>query len=132
MSELQPHPDTKLMFVELRAALARQGMQAYLLLNGAAAVSLLAFLGSLATASAAEARLMADLRLLKYSLLAFTTGVALAAATYWIAYTVHTHHIAGEHGKAERYRTIGIFVNISCLLLFMAGIVLGSRAITPR
>jgi hypothetical protein len=132
MNELEPHPDQRLMFVELRAALARQGMQAYLLLNGAAAVSLLAFLGSLATASAADARLVANLRLLKFSLLAFTTGVALAAATYWIAYTVHTHHINGEHARAERYRTIGIIVNILALLLFMTGIVLGARAITPR
>jgi predicted membrane-bound mannosyltransferase len=132
MNETEHHIDQRSMFVELRAALARQAMQAYLLLNGAAAVALLAFLGSLATAPSADTRLLADLRLLKISLLAFTTGVALAAATYWVAYTVHTHHIAGEHAQAERYRAGGILVNILALLLFMIGIVVAARAITPR
>src|SRR3954463_7562696 len=104
--------DLRAMFVDFRAALARQAMQAYLLLNGAAAVALLAFLGSLATAPGGNARLATNLGLLKIALTAFTTGVALAAATYWIAYTVHTHHIDGRHARAESYRFFGILVNI--------------------
>ena len=132
MSDTERQADYRTALVVLRAALARAGIQAYLLLNGAAAVALLGFLSNLATMPATDARLSADLPMLKIALTLFTAGVGISAATYWIAYGVHTHHMLGHHGRAERLRFIGLAINVTSLLLFMIGIVISSRAISAQ
>ena len=120
------------MYLHLRAALARAAMQAYFVLNGAAAVALLAFMGSLSTQPAAQTRLVADLGMIKLALMAFTTGVALSAGTYSVAFMVHNHHIAGRHWTAERLRRFGVLMSVLSLLLFVVGNVISSRAISLR
>jgi hypothetical protein len=123
---------SRVMYYHLRAALARAGIQAYLVLNGAAAIALLAFLGDLSTRGDTESRLVADLGLVKFALIAFALGVALSAGTYGIAFLVHNNHIAGRHRAADLFRSTGVFMNVAALLLFVAGVVITSRAITPR
>src|SRR5687767_6977900 len=108
MSDVGGHQGGRVMYLHLRAALARAAMQAYFVLNGAAAVALLAFMGSLSTQPAAQTRLVADLGLIKIALMAFTSGVALSASTYAVAFMVHNEHIAGRHSVAERIRLVGI------------------------
>jgi hypothetical protein len=118
--------------IQLRATLVRAAIQAYLLLNGGAAVALLAFLGNLATAPE-NTRLAADLGMLKFALMVFNTGVALAATSYWAGYQVYTDIINDPNSsRAPKLRNLGVALNILALLLFVAGIVICAQAITPR
>jgi len=130
MSDVDRRSDPRLTYVHLRAALGRAAIQAYLVLNGAAAAALLSFLGNLTTLPAVNTRLIADLGLLKLALMSFTTGVALSAGTYLVAFVVHTYHIAGKHSHAEWGRRVGIVMNVLALGLFVTGIIISSRAIT--
>jgi hypothetical protein len=122
----------RILYLHLRAALGRAAMQAYIVLNGAAAAALLSFLGALSTQEATETRLVADLALVKFSLMCFTGGVCLAASTYFIAFAVHNHHIAGRHHAAEVVRRFGVVLSVAVLILFVGGVILSSNAITPR
>ena len=118
--------------IQLRATLARAAIQAYLLLNGGAAVALLAFLGNLATAPE-NTRLVADLGMLKFALMIFNTGVALAATSYWAVYQVYTDIIADPNSlRAMRLRQLAVSLNLLALFLFVTGIVICSQAITAR
>jgi hypothetical protein len=132
MSDVGGHQGGRVMYLHLRAALARAAMQAYFVLNGAAAIALLAFLGDLSTKPAAETRLVADLGLIKFAIMAFTGGVCLSASTYLVAFMVHNNYIAGRNAVAERLRTFGVFVAIMALLLFVIGNVISARAIGLR
>ena len=135
MSDTEPRlasADPRMTFVHLRAALAREAIQAYILLNGAAAAALLSFLGSLTTQPATHSRLVADLSLIKLALISFTTGVALSASVYVVAFVVHTYHIGGKHSEAEWARRIGIAMNVLALALFVVGNLISARAITLR
>lgn len=118
--------------IELRASLARAAIQAYLLLNGGAAVALLAFLGNLATAPE-NTRLAADLALLKFALMVFNTGVALAATSYWVGYQVYTDYINYPDGtRGEGLRKFAVALNVVALVMFVVGIVTCGEAITAR
>jgi len=118
--------------IELRASLARAAIQAYLLLNGGAAVALLAFLGNLATAPE-NTQLTADLGLLKSALMVFNTGVALAATSYWVGYQVYTDYINYPDGtRGEGLRKLAVMLNVLALFLFVIGIITCGQAITPR
>jgi hypothetical protein len=118
--------------IQLRATLARAAIQAYLLLNGGAAVALLAFLGNLATAPE-NTRLVADLGMLKFALMVFNSGVALAATSYWAGYQVYTDIIADPNSRrAGKLRQLAVALNLMALLLFVIGIVTCSQAITAR
>ena len=117
---------------ELRAALGRAAIQAYLFLNGGAAVALLAFLGNLATAPA-DTRLIADLAMLKFALMMFNAGVALAATSYWVAYLVYTALIMDiSSPKGEKLRKLAVGLNVGALFFFICGIVTCASAITAR
>ena len=59
--------------------------------------------------------------MIKIALMAFTTAVALSAATYGVAFAVHNDHIAGRHETANRMRTLGVLMNVLALILFVAG-----------
>ena len=118
--------------IQLRATLARAAIQAYLLLNGGAAVALLSFLGNLATAPE-NTRLAADLGMLKFALMVFNSGVALAATSYWAGYQVYTDIIADPASRrAIRLLALAVSLNVIALFLFVTGIVICSQAITAR
>lgn len=118
--------------IQLRAALARAAIQAYLLLNGGAAVALLAFLGNLATAPE-NTRLAADLGLLKLALMVFNTGVALAATSYWVGYQVYTDYIENPNStRGHGLRQLAVALNVLALGLFVTGIIICATAITAR
>jgi hypothetical protein len=118
--------------IQLRATLARAAIQAYLLLNGGAAVALLAFLGNLATAPE-NTRLVADLGMLKFALMIFNSGTALAATSYWAGYQVYTDIIKDPNSRrAASLRQLAVALNLIALFLFVAGIVVCAQAITAR
>ena len=95
-------------------------------------MALLAFLGNLATAPE-NTRLAADLGMLKFALMTFNTGVALAATSYWAAYQVYTDIIADpDSRRAKRLRQLAVSLNLLALFLFVTGIVICSQAITAR
>jgi hypothetical protein len=118
--------------MQLRAALARAAIQAYLFLNGAAALALLSFLGSLATAPD-NTRLVADLGLLKLALMIFNVGVAVCAFSYLVGYLTYTAYIDDPKSpKGNKLRRAAVVLNVGALLLFVAGILVSAMAITAR
>jgi amino acid transporter len=118
--------------MQLRAALARAAIQAYLFLNGAAAIALLSFLGSLAAAPD-DTRLAADLGLLKLALMIFNVGVAVCAFSYLVGYLTYTAYIEEPKSpKGNNLRRLAVVLNIGALALFVAGILVSAMAITAR
>ena len=109
-----------------RAEMAQGGIQAGMLLNGGAAVAVLALMGNLATAKRND---LVDIGGLKWSLLAFGIGVFLAASTYTVGYMVQDKlaHEPG-HATAHRSRVIGVVMVLGSLALFLLGVAIAAMA----
>jgi hypothetical protein len=120
-------PDTwQQLHANQRATMAQHGIQAAMLLNGGAAVAILALMGNLATAPSNP---IVDVGAIRWSLLAFGFGVFLAACTYAVGYLVHNVFAHDpEHATAHRYRWIGVAMIVGSLGLFLVGVAVAAMA----
>ena len=110
----------------LRAEMANAGIQAAMLLNGGAAVAILALMGSLATSPRNP---VVDVLAIKWSLLAFGVGAFLAAGVYFVGYLVQNSLASDpERGAAHRSRWIGVAMIATSLVLFLVGVAIAAMA----
>jgi len=121
------HDDARrLVHLEQRAAMALAGIQAAMLLNGGAAVAILALIGSLAGAPSAS---IVDVSTLKWSLLIFGFGVFAAACTYMIGFWAQDELIRDPGStRNERMKRRGSAVIALSLGLFLLGVAVAAAA----
>ena len=121
------HDDARrLVHLEQRAAMALAGIQAAMLLNGGAAVAILALIGSLAGAPSAS---IVDVSTLKWSLLIFGFGVFTAACTYMIGFWAQDELIRDPNStRNERMKRAGSSVIAVSLMLFLLGVGVAAAA----
>ena len=106
--------------------MANAGIQAAMLLNGGAAVAILALMGNLATSTRNP---IVDVLAIKWSLLAFGFGAFLAAAAYFVGYLVQGALAREpENAKAHRSRSIGVVMVAGSFLLFLVGLVIAAMS----
>ena len=116
----------RLVHLEQRAAMALQGIQAAMLLNGGAAVAILALIGSLAGAPAGS---IVDVSTLKWSLLIFGFGVFTAACTYMIGFWAQDDLIRDPNSaRGGRMKRWGSGVIALSLGLFLLGVAVAAAA----
>jgi hypothetical protein len=114
---------------QMMIVVPRSAIQAGLLLNGIAAIALLMFMATLATAPA-DRLPSADLWLLKQALLVFGVGVFLAGATFVNAYVAQGALASGKTtGIGTLMRRLGLGLIAGSLLLFLVGLALAVSAI---
>ena len=101
-------------------------IQAALLLNGAASVALLAFLGYLAIAQQTKG-LAGNFVTFKEAFVCFGTGVMLAASSSVVAFLIQ--NVAIAHPKDGRFRLVGIGMVVASLFLFAVGITVPANAL---
>jgi len=90
------HDDAlRLLFIELRVGLARSAIQAGMMLNGIAAIVVLAFLASLIRAPVGGA-IQVEASQLKMAIALFGLGVFLAAITFVNAYAAQGTIASGQ------------------------------------
>ncbi len=110
----------------LRAEMANAGIQAAMLMNGGAAVAILALMGSLATSPHNP---VVDVLAIKWSLLAFGVGTFLAAGTYFVGYLVQNSLASDpDRAAAHRSRWIGVAMIAGSLSLFLTGVAIAAMA----
>jgi hypothetical protein len=121
------HDDARrLVHLEQRAAMALAGIQAAMLLNGGAAVAILALIGSLAGAPSAS---IVDVSTLKWSLLIFGFGVFTAACTYMIGFWAQDDLIRDPKSpRGVRMKRWGSSVIGVSLILFLLGVAIAAAA----
>ena len=90
------------LYVDVRASYGRAAIQAALLLNGAASVALLAFLGNLAIAQQTKG-LAGNFVTFKEAFVCFGIGVMLAASSSVVAFLIQ--NVAIAHPKDAEGRT---------------------------
>ena len=99
------------LYVDVRASYGRAAIQAALLLNGAASVALLAFLGNLAIAQQTKG-LAGNFVSFKEAFVCFGIGVMLAASSSVVAFLIQNVAIAhpkdAEGRTGRRLRLVGI------------------------
>lgn len=117
------------LFMEQRSHMARAGIHAALLLNGGAAVALLAFMGHLAGAPE-HAAYRVDFVLIRYAFGTFGSGVFLATLTYLFMYQISSlrihDHLLDKHFPArtiDTIRWVAIVLFVLALLCFLLGMV---------
>lgn len=119
----------QLLFAELRVALARSAIQSCLIINGAAAIVMLVFIGILVSSPALTAARV-DVPVLKWSVAAFGAGVALAAITFVNAYVAHGALASGRSSAfGEVIRRLGLCLILASLVLFLLGLAVAVAAI---
>ena len=91
----------------IRASYGRAAIQAALLLNGAASVALLAFLGNLAIAQQTKT-LAGNFVFFKEAFVCFGIGVMLAASSSVVAFLIQ--NVAIAHPKDAEGRTINLLI----------------------
>ena len=120
------------LYVDVRASYGRAAIQAALLLNEAASVALLAFLGNLAIAQQTKG-LAGDFVTFKEAFVCFGIGVMLAASSSVVAFliqnvaTAHPKDAEGRTGR--RLRSVGIGMVVASLFLFAVGIAVAANAL---
>jgi hypothetical protein len=126
------------LFMEQRSLMARAGIHASMLLNGGAAVALLAFIGHLAGAPE-TGRISVNFALIRWSLGVFGAGVFLATCTYVFTYFINSLRIPdtfiGAHVKVEtidRVRWLAVLVFVGSLVMFLVGLGVAVLAVTAR
>jgi len=126
------------LFMEQRSHMARAGIHAALLLNGGAAVALLAFMGHLA-GSSEHAAYRVDFNLIRCAFGAFGGGVFLATLTYLFMYQIsslriHDHLLEKRFPArtidAIRWIAIGLFA--LALLSFLLGMAFAVLSVQVR
>jgi len=119
----------QLLFIELRVGLARSAIQAGMVLNGLAAIVVLAFLASLVSAPAGGA-LRADPHQLKLAIAVFGLGVFIAAITFVNAYVAQGAIASGQKSTlGNGLRRLGLALIIGSLGAFLLGLSIAFNAI---
>ena len=120
------------LYVDVRASYGRAAIQAALLLNGAASVALLAFLGNLAIAQQTKG-LAGNFVSFKEAFVCFGIGVMLAASSSVVAFLIQNVAIAypkdAEGRTGRRLRFVGIGMVVASLFLFAVGITVAANAV---
>jgi len=120
------------LYVDIRAGYGRAAIQAALLLNGAASVALLAFLGNLAIAQQTKG-LARDFVTFKEAFVCFGIGVMLAACSSVVAFLIQNvaivHPKDAEGRTGRRLRSVGIGMVVASLFLFAVGITVAANAL---
>jgi hypothetical protein len=126
----KPHRDPlQLLFIELRVGLARSAIQAGMILNGIAAVVVLAFLASLVRAPVGGA-LHAEAGQLKLAAGMFGLGVFVAAITFVNAYVAQGAIASGQQSAfGNGLRRLGLGLIVGSLVLFLIGLAISLCAI---
>jgi hypothetical protein len=110
----------------------RAAIQAALLLNGAASVALLAFLGNLAVAQQTKG-LAGNFVTFKEAFVCFGIGVMLAAGSSVVAFLIQNVAIArprqAEGRTGRRLRSVGIGMVVGSLSIFAVGITVAANAL---
>ncbi len=123
-------PDAlQLLFIELRVGLARSAIQAGMILNGIAAIVVLAFIASLVRAPAGGA-LQAEAGQLKIGAGIFGLGVFVAAITFVNAYVAQGAIASGRQSAfGNGLRRLGLGLITGSLALFLVGLAISLSAI---
>ena len=120
------------LYVDVRASYGRAAIQAALLLNGAASVALLAFLGNLAIAQQTKG-LAGNFVSFKEAFVCFGIGVMLAASSSVVDFLIQNVAIAhpkdAEGRTGRRLRLVGIGMVVASLFLFAVGITVAANAV---
>lgn len=120
------------LYVDVRASYGRASIQAALLLNGAASVALLAFLGNLAVAQQTKG-LAGNFVTFKEAFVCFGIGVMLAASSSVVAFLIQNVAIArprqAEGTTGRRLRSVGIGMVVASLFLFAVGLTMAAHAL---
>lgn len=120
------------LYVDVRASYGRAAIQAALLLNGAASVALLAFLGNLAVAQQTKG-LAGNFVTFKEAFVCFGIGVMLAASSGVVAFLIQNVAIArprqAEGRTGRRLRSVGIGMVVASLSIFAIGITVAANAL---
>jgi hypothetical protein len=120
------------LYVDVRASYGRAAIQAALLLNGAASVALIAFLGNLAIAQQTKG-LAGNFVTFKEAFVCFGIGVMLAASSSVVAFLIQNVAIAhpkdAEGRTGRRLRFVGIGMVVASLFLFAVGITVAANAV---
>lgn len=99
---------------------ATGGIKILLMINGGAAVAVLAFLGNLLRSTNANVSMM--IRPLARSMIAYTAGVVFATLTAFGAYYCQLQFIElGDGAGGAKTRSITIFMAISSIVFFAVG-----------
>src|SRR5262245_30339580 len=116
----QSHEQTlQLLFIELRVGLARSAIQAGMILNGIAAIAILAFLASLVRAPI-YGELHVDPNRLKLAIVVFGMGTFLAAITFVNAYVAQGAIASGLQSTfGNVLRRLGLALITSSILMFL-------------
>jgi len=119
----------QLLYIELRVGLARSAIQAALLLNGGAAVTLLLFLAHV-VGSPVDGSLPANVLLIKWAFAVFGLGLFVASMTFVNAYVAQGVIASGQSNAfGNTMRRLGLSLIVVSMLLFLAGIALVVAAI---
>ncbi|MGB7258805.1 MAG: hypothetical protein WBD48_12075 [Pseudolabrys sp.] len=126
------------LFMEQRAHMARAGVHASLLLNGGAAVALLAFMGHVAGASEGV-RYQIEFALIRNAFIAFGVGVFLATATYIFTYFIASLRIHDtflkkrvEARTIDKMRWMAVAVFVASLMMFLLGMICAVLSVQTR
>jgi hypothetical protein len=126
------------LFMEQRSHMARAGIHAALLLNGGAAVALLAFMGQLAGAGEVG-HYTVNFAYIGTAFAAFGGGVLVASITYLLMYQISLLRIhdtvIGGRAKPEtidRIRWIAISLFILSLVSFLFGLIAAVMSVGTR
>jgi len=126
------------LFMEQRSHMARAGIHAALLLNGGAAVALLAFVGQLVSVTEASA-IRVEFGFVRWAFASFGAGVFLATTTYIFTYFINSLRIHDTMLKAQpsaqtidRLRWYAIFVFLASLSLFLIGMILAVASLKVK
>ena len=116
--------------LEGQIAFANNGIRHLILINGAAAIALLTFLGHIDD----KTRAAIDLASLTCAMTAFSTGVAVTAACALFAYLFQTAVRECERlvWLAPMLRGIGIFLAASAIGLFVWGVNIAGHAFVEQ
>jgi hypothetical protein len=118
----------QLLFIELRVGLARSAIQAGMILNGIAAIAMLAFLASLVRAPT-YGPLQADPNRLKLAIAVFGLGAFLGAITFVNAYVAQGVIASGQKtalGNGLRRLGLGLIVASHVALLLGLAVALSA------
>jgi hypothetical protein len=91
---------------------ALEGFKTILILNGAASVSILTFIGNMKVHS----------KPLVYSMVCFACGAASAALTFLFAYLTQLHYGNSDHQSALKWHYSTYACTLLGLLLFLLGV----------
>ena len=128
-SPAQHHEVLQLLFIELRVGLARSAIQAGMMLNGIAAIIVLALLASLFHAPTGGS-LQAEAGQLKLAIAVFGLGVFLAAITFVNAYVAQGAIASNqESALGNGLRRLGLGLIIGSLGAFLVGLIITLDAI---